>query len=146
MTPSARKTFLNQLSQSGNVTIAAESIRMSRARLYRIKRGNPRLSKAWDEAVEEACDRLEQEALRRAVDGYKRPIYQKGMLVGHEIMYSDKLLQFLLTGNKPAKFRRQIGISQGSGGPLQFSGDLDGELVNRITKLIESRRRTKSDK
>jgi len=57
------------------------------------------------------ADRLEAEAIRRAYNGYDRPIYQRGELVGVERVYSDQLLTLLLKSLRPEKFRERIDVS-----------------------------------
>jgi hypothetical protein len=59
----------------------------------------------------EFADALEAEAVRRALVGYDRPIYQRGELVGYERVYSDMLLKLLLTAYKPEKFRERVDVS-----------------------------------
>lgn len=59
----------------------------------------------------ELADRLEQEAIRRAFEGWDRPIYQRGELVGHERVYSDSLMKLMLTAARPEKFRENINVS-----------------------------------
>ncbi len=53
-----------------------------------------------------AAELLESEARRRALLGYQRPIYQRGVLVGYEQRYSDTLMLALLQANMPAKYGR----------------------------------------
>ena len=53
---------------------------------------------------------LEPEAIRRAVEGVEKPVYQGGELVGYVREYSDTLLIFLLKGGKPHKYRENIKI------------------------------------
>ncbi len=60
---------------------------------------------AWDEALEDANDLLEEEARRRAVEGVPRERYDKdGQLISVETEYSDSLLTLLLKANKKSKF------------------------------------------
>ena len=53
----------------------------------------------------EACDALEAEARRRAVEGVRKPIYCQGEICGTVREYSDTLLFFLLKGAMPEKYR-----------------------------------------
>jgi hypothetical protein len=43
---------------------------------------------------------------RRAVEGVKRPVYRRGVLVGEITEYSDKLLMFLLKRRRPQVYER----------------------------------------
>lgn len=57
-----------------------------------------------DAAREEACDTLEAEAMRRAVQGFEQPVYHKGVKCGTVRKYSDALLMFLLKSARAFKF------------------------------------------
>jgi hypothetical protein len=57
------------------------------------------------------ADSLETEAIRRGRDGWDRPIYQRGELVGAERIFSDTLLKMMLGALRPAKFREQLHVS-----------------------------------
>ncbi len=59
----------------------------------------------WNEAIEEAVERLEGEAFRRSVDGYDKPVYYRGRRVGSIKRYSDALLVLLLKAHRPEKYR-----------------------------------------
>ena len=74
----------------------------------------------WNDAVEQGIDRLEAEAIRRAVDGVDRPVFFQGRIVGYAKEYSDALLKFLLEAKRPAVYRaRNINPLDGSGGVLE---------------------------
>lgn len=59
----------------------------------------------------ELADRMESEAIRRAVVGWDRPIYQRGILAGYERVYSDSLLKLMLGAARPEKFRERVDVS-----------------------------------
>lgn len=59
-------------------------------------------AKRVEDAYEQGTDVLEKEAQRRAQEGVQRPIFQGGVQVGKETVYSDKLMEVLLTGRRPA--------------------------------------------
>lgn len=65
-------------------------------------------AEAMTRAKEEADDRLETEALRRAVEGVDEPVFHKGKVCGKVRRYSDGLLQALLRANRPGKFRESV--------------------------------------
>lgn len=54
----------------------------------------------FDEAVEQALgyfrDRVEAEAIRRAIEGVEEPEFYKGQVVGTKIRYSDRLLEKIM--------------------------------------------------
>lgn len=61
----------------------------------------------WDEALQDACDLLEREARRRAVDGWPEPVWHKGEMCGTVQKYSDRMLELLLQAHRPERFRPQ---------------------------------------
>ena len=95
------------------MTYACRAARLPRARAYEWREADPDFAKAWDDAVERGTDALEDEAVRRAMQGVLKPVYQGGKKVGAIREYSDTLLIFLLKARRPEKFKERIehGIS-----------------------------------
>lgn len=100
-----RPAFLKSLAKLGNVTRACQAAKIGRAAAYAMYEKTASFAKAWDEALEEATDLLEDEARRRAERGVRQPIYQGGLLVGYKQVYSDTLLTLLLKANRPNKYK-----------------------------------------
>ena len=97
--------FLQALRDNGgHVGNAAKTIRVSRAQLYAVRAVDAAFLKAWDMAVLEGTGVLEDEAIRRAVHGTLKPVFQNGKRVGSVREYSDTLLQFLLRARDPHKY------------------------------------------
>ena len=97
--------FFEQLAKTCNVTASAAAIGVSRQHVHHLRRTRKDFAKSWDNAIEQATDALEAAARGRAIDGFQRPIYQRGELVGHETCYSDALMITLLKAHRPEKFR-----------------------------------------
>jgi hypothetical protein len=95
-----RFLFLQDLRETGNVSAAARHVGKSRAALYRARKQDAAFAAEWDDALEEAADWLELEALRRAVDGTEEGRYFQGEMIGTITRYSDSLLMFLLKGRR----------------------------------------------
>lgn len=100
------------LAESGNVTLAAQAANIERSTAYDRRNSNEVFAVLWDDAMEQAADLLEAEARRRAYDGWDEPVY--GRLAGKDAgegqiglvrKYSDSLMQTLLRGAKPEKYR-----------------------------------------
>lgn len=98
------KAFLTALAHNGVVTYACEAAGIGRRTAYDRRETDTEFAAAWEDAVEEARDRIEAEAIRRAVDGYDAPVWYQGELVGTNREYSDSLMQLVLKGNKPDKY------------------------------------------
>lgn len=140
--------FLASLARLGNVSGAARSAGISRPQVYTQRDMNDRFAKAWEAALEEAVDLLEQEAWRRATVGAtrrerKRALNDQGVLVvveERELEHtSDHLLQFLLQAHRPDKFRPKQRIEQtGAGG-----GPIEVEVTEH--KIEEARGRLRAE-
>ena len=114
-----RTTFLAALCEMGNVTASAGAAGFSRAQAYALRSEDVSFAAAWDDAVAEACDRLEAEAWRLAVVGVEEPVIGRvgkdrdGILKnadGENLVikkYSDTLMVTLLKAHKPDKYRER---------------------------------------
>lgn len=109
--------FLHYLAQTGRVGDSAVKAGYTNpTALHRRRREDEDFAERWQEALEMAADTLEDEAVRRARDGVEEPVYYQGREVGTVTKYSDQLLQFLLRGMKPKKYREnQGGSGEGAG-------------------------------
>jgi hypothetical protein len=115
------ETFLEVLRQSANVSKACKAAGIGRTAAYEWAKNDSAFALAWDEALEEASDSLEEEARRRAVKGTTRPVYQGGKKVGSIQEYSDTLLIFLLKGARPQKYRERYEHSGPDGQAIPIS-------------------------
>lgn len=125
---------MDALAKTGNVTDSARAAGVARPHVYEWKRDDPAFAAAWDDALEQAADVMEREALRRAVEGTEKPIfgslgYRMGSgKIGQVREYSDTLLIFLLKGARPEKYRERNEITGSGGGPIvirQFTDALN---------------------
>lgn len=78
----------------------------------------PAYAAAFRQAEQRASRTLEDEAVRRASEGLRKPVWYKGKVVGYETEYSDTLLITLLKANNPDKFRER------SSSDVNLKGDL----------------------
>lgn len=122
LTPNAR-AFIVAFSRSGNITAAANAVGLaSRQSHYDWMAADDVAADydaadpgsepgpyrvAFEAARDEAADRLEMEARRRAEEGWQEPVYQGGKLVGLKRKYSDRLLLALLEAHHP-KFGKRV--------------------------------------
>src|SRR5690242_16855108 len=95
-TPKKREEFLAALAAGDSVKHAAEIVGVSRRGIYDARNTDAAFASDWESAVDEGTEALEQEAKRRAVDGWDEPVYQGGRMVGVVRKHSDTLLIFLL--------------------------------------------------
>ena len=101
--------FLKSLARTGNVSLSARNAKIKRSQLYALKASNPDFAEAWSNALEEATDLLQGEAIRRAIEGFEEVKYFKGEPVGTVRRYSDQLLMFLQKAYKPSIYSTQSG-------------------------------------
>lgn len=100
-----RRAFLRVLAETGRPQVAAQEAGYADTSfLRRLRREDDDFAREWDEAVEAAGDKFEDEAVRRGVEGVREPEYYRGQVVGFKIKYSDQLLMMLLKGAKPKKY------------------------------------------
>jgi len=103
-----KPAFLAAYAECGTITQAAEIAGIDRVTHYRWLKDDPEYAKAFEEAHEKSVERLEQEARRRAVEGWEEPVFHKGKVVGKVRKYSDTLLIFLLKGAAPEKYKDRV--------------------------------------
>ena len=112
--PVWQKAFLLALAKTAIVSDAARVAKVSHSVPYALREVDPAFAAAWEQAKEQAADRMEKEALRRAVTGCLEPVFGSGgpgegtKQVGSKRVYSDTLLIFLLKGIRPEKYRERF--------------------------------------
>jgi hypothetical protein len=117
-----KEIVLAMLANGATYAAAAAAIGAHRRTIIKWPESDEEFAERWRDAIEEGIDRLEQEAIRRARDGVKRPVFYMGQVVGYVQEYSDSLLRFLLEAKRPAVYRaRNINVMppDGSGGVLE---------------------------
>ena len=115
-----KDAFIATLSQGGTIRSACEAAGIARITAFRWKDEDKEFSEQWDEAIEMGTDVMEEEAMRRAVDGVPEPIYYQGVLVGTQLKYSDKLLELMLKSRRRDKFGDKTELTGAGGGPIEF--------------------------
>ena len=136
VTPEKRAKFLSILAECGNVTRAAEESECGRIMLYKIKSQDEEFSAAWEEAAEIGAKRLEDEARRRAVEGWQEPVWYQGDQVGTVRKYSDTLLICLLKAHHPEKYADRQKSETVLDATVQGSVSLDPSLAASISHLL----------
>ena len=103
-----KNALVEALAETGNVTRAAKAAEVGRRTHYLWLESDPEYVAAVQDAMERAADKLEEEAVRRAVEGVDEPVHYQGERVDTVRKYSDRLLEFLLKGARPEKYRERI--------------------------------------
>lgn len=127
------KVFLAAYRATCSITKAAEAADMERGMHYRWLEDDPQYKADFETAKEEAFQSLQDEAVRRAHEGIRKPlVYQgqftyasytkKGKGIGPPLAiqeYSDSLLMFLMRGMKPEMYRERFEHTGKDGGPIE---------------------------
>ncbi|MBF0400653.1 MAG: hypothetical protein HQL90_07780 [Magnetococcales bacterium] len=98
MADARRRIFLKTLAETGCVRVSARVVGLHKSSLYEARQKNLAFKQGWAEALQVAAGALEDEARRRAVEGWEEPVYQHGKMVGTIHRHSDRLLEMLVRG------------------------------------------------
>lgn len=111
----AKHAFLESYAKWANISYACEQAKVPRSCVYEWQEHDPEFANGFRIAGEQATERLEKEAFRRAIEGspYKRTSYWHGEPVGtdEKIEYSDNLLMLLLRARKPDVYREKVDVA-----------------------------------
>lgn len=121
VTPEKLAAFCTALAETCNVGKACKAVDIARQTAYRWREEMPAFAEAWDKAMKIGVTALEDEAHRRAFEGYDKPIVHQGVVMDTCKEYSDTLAIFLLKAHAPDKYRenvRQELVGDG-GGPIR---------------------------
>ena len=129
-TPKKEQDFLDALADACNVRHACSVADIARSSAYLWRQEDAEFAKRWDKALEVGAEALEDEAVRRAREGWEEPIYYQGTACGTVRKYSDTLLIFLLKGAKPDKYRDNAKVELG--GSLNVTDLSDDEIAAKL--------------
>lgn len=123
---SARMAFLGMLAQTGNVSLSAKAAKLNKSNFYLLYKRDQKFAEAWDEAIRVSKHSLHDEALRRAVEGVQKPVYQGGKKVGTIREYSDTLLIFMIKlRDKEARALDNVTVRGDPDNPIRVKLDRD---------------------
>ena len=123
----AKTRYLVAMAKTGNVGASCRAARVSRSLVLKVWRAEgtrefteeqlaaaEQFKELEEEARENAIDLLEEEAVRRARDGFSKPIVYQGKVVSTYKEYSDSLMTLLLKAHRP-KFRDNLDLTNSDG-------------------------------
>jgi len=119
LTDKIKNKFLSELAQAQSVSCAARTTGVSRTAYYKLREADHVFKRNWQDALEQGVDALEDEAVRRALQG------------------SDTLLIFLLKGAKPDKYRDNVHVQQEVSGEVTLTWS---DRLSRAHTALEERR------
>ena len=101
------RRFIETLADTGQVSLAAKAVGMSRESAYKLRRSphGAAFARAWDAARHHAGSFLEDVAFERAIEGVEHNVYNEyGEVICTKRVVSDRLLMFLLRHLKPERY------------------------------------------
>lgn len=119
MNDQQKDAFYLAIRQTGLEATSAKAAGVTLRAVHREYENDPAFHEDCLDSMELQADILEQEAIRRAVEGTTKGIYYQGDRVDDEQVYSDTLLAKLLTGRRPTVFGDKREISGAGGGAIQ---------------------------
>ena len=129
-----KRAFLIAYAETGKKGLAAELAGIDRSAIYQPGwRDDPEFQEALKYAREMAADILEEEVIRRAVEGVEEPVgWYKGKPGGTITRYSDNLLMFQLKSLRPDLYRDRVDVNaMGILGRLDLN-KLPDDLIARL--------------
>lgn len=109
-TPEKDERFLAALAEGQKVGSACRAVGYSRTSTYEWREADAQFAARWQEAIDDAVERMEAEADRRAVDGTLKPVFHQGVECGHVREFSDTLLIFRLKALRPDVYRERASV------------------------------------
>ena len=132
-TPVKDAKFLELIAGGATISDACRAAGYTRSTVYVYKADDPKFAEAWDEANEQAIERMEREADRRAIEGYDKPVYHLGVEVGSERKFSDTLLIFRLKAKRPDVYRERAEVA------VTMTDELATRLENALKREKSSK-------
>jgi hypothetical protein len=138
ITPMVVTAFMAALSVSGRATQVAKELRLDYMLIVDLRKHDPDFKQRYEEAMHAAFDHQEDEVRRRAFDGYERPVYQMGKLIGTETVYSDALAMTMLKAERPEKYNPKTiqTIEHAGAVGMVVAAMTDDEINDAINKKL----------
>jgi len=102
--------YLTALAEEGTIAAGLKRAAITRARLFEWREHIPNWDLREQQSKDDFADRVEQEAIRRGVEGVEVPVYQAGKLIGYRTEYSDPLLILVLRAVRPDRYREKLDV------------------------------------
>lgn len=111
-----KPAFLQALAGLPNVRAACQTVGVARPTVYERRKADPVFAKAWDAAIDEAVDILEEHAWQRATTGTPtRPVVKRDGTIIEVMEVSDTLMMFLLKAHRRDKYGDRLDLADSRG-------------------------------
>lgn len=119
----AREIILGELRKARSISGACEEAEIARSTFAKWRREDKDFADEVEDALAAGTEALEDEAVRRGKNGYRKAVYHQGEVVGYERRYSDRMLEVMLEARNPSKFRKNHSI------------EVQGQMTHTVTQL-----------
>jgi hypothetical protein len=140
--PKARvNAFFHHLGRTGSVTVAANRAQLRRSTLYQMRQDDDAFAERWAKALDLGVERLQDNAMNRAMNGSPKPVWRNGQKVGSIQQFDNRLLQFLLKAHRPDLYG-----DRGHAAPPSLPFDLVKRMAAAEARLAEREKKAGSAK
>lgn len=134
----AKAAVLAGLGKGMSYQAAADAAGITRQLIYQWKAKDEEFAQAVANAIDAGVDLLEDEAHRRAM-GWEEDVFNKdGECVGTRLQYSDRLMEFMLSGRRPEKFRAPKGTIVNVDARNQTLNTLAPEALELLQRIADA--------
>jgi hypothetical protein len=132
----AKAEYLALYPAHGNITTTCRALGLNRNRVAGWIAKDKNFAEAFAEAKEMAADLVERTMYDIAVNGYYRPVYQQGRLVGEIHDFMPGLMIKVAQSLRPEKWREQQKVEHSGpeGGPIEIAA-VEQRILSRIADL-----------
>ena len=129
---------LDALARGASYQKAADAAGVTRRTIYNWREADEQFAVDVDNAIQSGVDLLEDEAHRRAM-GWEEDVFNKdGERVGSRLQYSDRLMEFMLSGRRPEKFRAPKGTIVNVDARNQTLNTLAPEALELLQRIADA--------
>jgi hypothetical protein len=138
--PRSKRAFLHAFAETLSITEASRRVGYHFSSHFYWMKADPTYAKCFETVKAIAIQSLEDEAVRRAKDGYLAPVVSAGKIVTFERKYSDQLMMKLLQRFNPEAYKDRSSreLTGTEGGPVDVN--LQSDLGKAIAEHLEALR------
>lgn len=129
-TPRAQDAFIEALRRGLSIRAACDAAGIGRQTAYDMREADAEFAARWQDAIEDGSDLIEDEALRRAVEGVLEPVVSQGRIAKNDdgsLLYvrkhSDTLMTQILKARRPEKYRERFEATHAGSVNINVSAD-----------------------
>lgn len=112
----SKQRYVEHLARLGLPIQAAKATGVSAPAIKRMREEDSNFDEACELAMEEYREHLEETVYKRAVLGYKSPVFGRSGIIGHKQVYSDRLLELHAKRHIPAyRTHNRVDMTLGGG-------------------------------